>query len=288
MLRRIALHGLALPSLLLAAACSQSPQSPVSPSLAAGGDAAANPDGSTLKVSAPVLVSPADGAVTDGVRPTVTFSNSSGLFTSVALGYRVQVFDAAGNVIAELPVAQDPSGQTSLAAEADLGNDTEYRWRVRAELQGEGGPWSSVWSFRTPARVAIGAAGGSVGSPRNIGIGEAVDIIFTIYQAGRYHIGSGASRDRMNLYLETAVAAIHYGHPKWNPRGPDSNWCIKNGGPGRPQSDDVIALCSSRDAWDLVGGIGGPNPVWVTTYIGRLDGSQAVYAPNPATLGLLP
>jgi hypothetical protein len=267
MLRRIALHGLALPSLLLAAACSQSPQSPVSPSLAAGGEAAANPD---------------------GVRPTVSFRNASGLFTSVALGYRVQVFDAGSNLIAELAVAQDPSGQTSLAAEADLGNDTEYRWRVRAELQGEGGPWSSTWSFRTPPRVAIGAAGGSVGPPRNIGIGEAVDIIFAIYQAGRYHIGSGAQRANMNLYLENAVAAIHYGHPKWNPRGADSNWCIKDGGPGRPQSDDVIALCSSRDAWDLVGGIGGPNPVWVTTYIGRLDRSQNVYAPNPAALGRLP
>src|SRR5688572_18956739 len=130
MLRRIAFRGLALPSLLLAAACSQSPQSPVSPSLAAGGDAAANPDGSTLKVSAPVLVSPENGGVTDGVRPTVTFRNSSGRFTSVALGYRVQVFDAANALIADLTVPQDPSGQTSLSADGDLGNDTEYRWRV--------------------------------------------------------------------------------------------------------------------------------------------------------------
>jgi hypothetical protein len=288
MLRRNALRGLAIPSLMLVAACSQSPQSPVSPSLGAGGDATANPDGSLLKVTAPAPVSPENGAVTDGVRPTVTFRNSSGRHASVALGYRVQVFDAAGTVIAELPVAQDPSGQTSLAAEADLGNDTEYRWRVRAEFQGEAGPWSPIWSFRTPPRVTIGAAGGSVGPPRNIGIGEAVDIIVTIYDAGRYFIGRGAQRADMNIYLENAVAAIHYGHPKWNPRGPDSNWCIKDGGAGRPQSDDVIALCSSRDAWDLVGGIGGPNPVWVTTYIGRLDRSQNIYPPNPAALGRLP
>jgi hypothetical protein len=289
MLRRIAFRGLALPSLLLAAACSQSPQSPVSPSVGAGGDAAANPDGSTLKVSAPVQLSPENGAVTDGIRPTVTFRNASGRFTSVAVSYRVQVFDGSGGVIAELTVPQDPSGQTSLSAEGDLGYDTEYRWRVRAELQGEAGPWSStIWSFRTPPRVTIGAAGGSVGPPRNIGIGEAVDIIMTIYDAGRYHIGRGAQRADMNIYLENAVAAIHYGHPKWNPRGPDSNWCIKDGGAGRPQSDDVIVLCSSRDAWDLVGGIGGPNPVWATTYIGRLDRSQNVYAPNPAALGRLP
>jgi len=276
-----------LPSLALVAACSQSPQSPVSPSVAAG-SAEANPDGSLLKVTAPTPLSPENGAVTEGVRPTVTFGNSSGRFASVALGYRVQVFDGAGNSIAEILVAQDPSGQTSLAAEADLGNDLEYRWRVRAEFQGEAGPWSPTWTFKTPPRVTIGASGGNVGPPRNIGIGEAVDIIFAIYQAGRFNIGRGSNRTQLNLYLEMAVAAIHYGHGKWNPRGPDSNWCIKNGGAGRPQSDDVIVLCSSRDAWDLVGGIGGSNPVWVTTYIGRLDNAQQVYAPNPATLALLP
>lgn len=288
MLRRITFRGLAIPSLMLVAACSQSPQSPVSPSIAAGGDTTANPDGSTLKVTAPALVSPADGAVTEDVRPTVTFSNSTGKFASVALAYLVQVFDGAGNVIAELPVAQDPSGQTSLGAGSDLNHDTEYRWRVRAQLSGDAGPWSPTWSFRTPPRVALGAIDGAVGPPRSIGIGEAVDIIMTIYDAGRYHIGRGAQRADMNIYLENAVAAIHYGHPKWNPRGPDSNWCIKDGGAGRPQSDDVIVLCSSRDAWDLVGGIGGPNPVWATTYIGRLDRSQNVYAPNPAALGRLP
>ncbi|MGD9903704.1 MAG: fibronectin type III domain-containing protein [Vicinamibacterales bacterium] len=287
MFRRLAISGLIVPSLALAAACSQSPQSPVSPSVAAG-SAEANADGSLLKVTAPTLVSPEDGAVTEGIRPTVIFRNASGRFASVALGYRVQVFNAAGNVIAELQVAQDPSGQTSLGAEADLANDTEYRWRVRAEYQGEAGPWSATWSFKTPPRVSLGAVGGPVGPPRNIGIVEAVDIIFAIYQGGRFNIGRGSNRTQLNLYLEMAVAAIHYGHGKWNPRGPDSNWCIKNGGPGRPQSDDVIVLCSSRDAWDLVGGIGGPNPVWSTSYIGRLDNAQQVYAPNPATLALLP
>ena len=40
MLQRIALRGLAIPSVLLVAACSQSPQSPVSPSVAAGSTAA--------------------------------------------------------------------------------------------------------------------------------------------------------------------------------------------------------------------------------------------------------
>jgi hypothetical protein len=270
----------------LTVACAQNPESPMSPS-ATDSSTAANPDGSTLKVSAPTPVSPADGAVSDSVRPTVTFANSIGRFTSVALSYRVQVFNAAGALLGEFVVAQDASGQTSLGAEADLAFDTEYRWRVRAEFSGEAGPWSGVSSFKTPQRVVLGT-GDNVGPPRNISFNEAYDIIYSIYQAGRYDITGRSSRDTLNLYLEIAVAALHYGHGKWNPRGPDTGWCIKNGGPGRPQSDDVLARCDTRDAWDLVGGIGGPNPVWSPSYIGRLPNVQQIYPPRASVLARLP
>lgn len=276
--------GLAL--VVFTAACAQNPESPLSPS-ATETSTAANPDGSTLKVSAPVPVSPADGAVADSVRPTVTFRNSTGRFTSVALSYRVQVFNAGGSVIGEFVVSQDASGQTSLGAEADLAFDTEYRWRVRAEFSGEAGPWSNVWSFKTPQRVVLGT-GDNVGPPRNISFNEAYDILFAIYQAARWDLTGRSSRDTLNLYLETAVAALHYGHGKWNPRGPDTGWCIKNGGPGRPQSDDVIARCDTRDAWDLIGGIGGSNPVWSPSYIGRLPSIQQIYPPRASTLSRLP
>ncbi len=286
MFRRLTWLGATAATLALLVACSQAPQSPVSPSAVAGSNAA-NPDGSTLKVSAPTPVSPANASRTDSVRPTVVFQNAVGRFTSASLSYRLQVLDAANAVIAELPVSQDPSGQTSLAAEADLAFDTEYRWRVRAELEGQPGPWSEVWSFRTVQRVVLGT-GDNVGPPRNIGFSEAYDILYAIYQAARWNISGGSSRDQMNLYLETAMAAIHYGHGKWNPRGPDSNWCIKTGGPGRPQSDDVIVLCSSRDAWDLILSIGAPGATWAPGYIGRLPSIQQVYPPRASTLARLP
>ncbi len=284
--RRLLRLAASLAVVAFAAACAQNPESPISPSATAG-STAANPDGSTLKVSAPTPVSPADGAVADSVRPTVVFGNAVGRFTSAAFSYRVQVLNTAGGVIAELVVGQDPSGQTSLGAEADLAFNTDYRWRVRAEFQGEGGPWSTVWGFRTPNRVVIGSSD-NVGAPRNISFNEAYDILFTIYQAARWDISGRSNRDQLNLFLETAVSALHYGHGRWNPRGPDTGWCIKNGGPGRPQSDDVLVRCDSRDAWDLVSGIGGPNPVWTPTYIGRLPNSQQVYPPRASTLSLLP
>jgi len=150
------------------------------------------------------------------------------------------------------------------------------------------GPWSAPAAFLSPAQgVTVAATGGPVGPPRSIGVNEALGIIMAIYDAGRYSI-SGGSRDQRNVYLETAVAALHYGHGKWNPQGPDNGWCIKNGGAGRPQSDDVIVDCQSRDAWDLVGGLGAPGAFWHTDYIGRLAGDQAVYPPRPEALNWLP
>jgi hypothetical protein len=287
MLQRIALRGLAIPSVLLVAACSQSPQSPVSPSVAAS-STAATPDGSSLKVTAPATVSPVNGDRIEGIRPTFVFNNSTGRFASATPSYRIQLFDAAGALVGERTVEQS-GNPTSYAADVDLAYNADYAWRVRAELQGQPGPWSAAATFKTANPPAAGGAfTGSVGSPRDIGVNEAADIIYRIYQAGRFNISGGSSRAQMNLYLEMAVAAIHYGHVKWNPAGPDNDWCIKNGGPGRPQSDDIIVSCSTREAWDLVSGIGGPNAYWVTSWVGRLDSAQAIYPPQPSTLSLLP
>ena len=80
------------------------------------------------------------------------------------------------------------------------------------------------------------------------------------------------------------MAAVHYGHPRYNPKGPDSGWCIKDGGAGRPQSDDVIVRCGSRDAWDMVGGAGANGYSFHVDYIGRLPGDQNVYPPPRAAL----
>ena len=167
--------------------------------------------------------------------------------------------------------------------------DTEYTWRVRARLDTAFGPWSAPSTFISPVQgtVSVGSTGGPVGPPRTIGVGEALSIIRAIYGAGGYSI-SGGSRGQRNVYLETAVAALHYGHGKWNPQGPDNKWCIKNGGAGRPQSDDVIVRCDSRDAWDLVGGLGAPGARWHTDYIGRLPGNQSVYPPRAEALNWLP
>jgi len=177
-----------LGAVVLTAACAQNPESPVSPTAAAGASAA-NPDGSTLKVNAPTPLFPVDGATVDTRRPTVVFTNASGRFTAAAFEYRIQLFDGAGALIGETIVGQGAGGQTSVDSAGDLNSGVDYRWRVRAESEGQAGPWSNVWSFRTPAAPSGGGGGGggdgSIGPARSIGFQEAVGIIINIHNTLR-------------------------------------------------------------------------------------------------------
>jgi hypothetical protein len=283
MMRTLSKAGVPLAAAVLMVACSGTPGTPTSPSAAPGGATTAAADGSTLKVTAPVLLSPENGTRVDTRGPVLRWQNSSGRFASgLTLSYEVEV-STGGAVVYTATVAETQGGTQHTPPEGQY--DTSYTWRVRARLDGNTGPWSAASGFTTPEQPT---AGGPVGASRVIDVNEAVSIIRAIYDAGRYDIGSRSSREQRNLYLETAVAALHYGHGRWNPRGPDPNWCIKNGGPGRPQSDDVIVRCDTRDAWDLIGGIGGPTPSWHPDYIGRLPGIQAVYPPGVGALNLLP
>jgi hypothetical protein len=268
--------------------CSSSPQTTLSPSGVDPTTGALNPDGSSLKVDAPTGLSP-NGVTTDSNRPTLSFNAGAGRFAAVAFSYEVEVQNAAGDVI-YARMTGVATGNISHPVEADLPYSTTLWFRSRARSGDQSGPWSGYAQFRTPEGPTLGVpgTGGPVGPPRNIDIGEAVAMIRGMYESARWNIGSSSTREQRNLYLEIAVATIHYGHGVWNQKGPDSNWCIKNGGPGRPQADDVIVRCNSRDAWDLVTSIGTDFYSWHADYIGRLPGEQAVYAPNPGALAIAP
>ena len=271
----------ALPSLLFCAACAQTPSAPLSPS-GIEGSTAANPDGSTLKVTAPTVVSPRGGVVVDGIRPSLVFTPSTGRFTSVSLQYRIEAYDAAGALLRSIVVGQDAGAQTSWTPDDNLPYETDFSWRVRAELDGRTGPWSSLERFRTPA-----APRPTIGPARDISIGEAFDIIVGVHDTLRFDLGSRSTRDSRIAFWSAAVAAVHYGHLRFNPRGPDSGWCIKDAGGGRPISDDVIVRCGSRDFWDLIGSVGADGYFFRINYDGRLPGVQNVFAPPRSALGLL-
>ncbi|MCC6992300.1 MAG: hypothetical protein IT181_25055 [Acidobacteria bacterium] len=281
---------LAAAPVLLAAvsfACTPSPSSPLSPT-GVGPATAANADGSTLKVSAPAIVSPRGGERLATRRPELVFTHATGRFGAVVPLYRIEAFDAAGALLDSRLVSQGGGAQTVWAADSDLPFDATFAWRVRAELDGQGGPWSALESFTTPpAPAPVAGPSAAVGQPRSIGISEAYDIMLRIHDDLRVDLGSRSSReDRVNFWM-AAVAAVHYGHPRFNPRGPDAGWCIKDAGGGRPVSDDVIVDCGSRDFWDFIGGVGANGYFWRINYDGRLPGNQNVYPPPRSALGYL-
>jgi hypothetical protein len=112
------------------------------------------PDGSNLKVTVPPPQSPVNEEI-PGLRPDFVFGPSSGLFINPAdLDYRVQVYDADGNLVAEMFVTDGAAATPP----ADLEPGRSYRWRVRAELGSGIGPWSPEAAFET-AEVPVLTAG---------------------------------------------------------------------------------------------------------------------------------
>ena len=198
-----------------------------------------------------------------------------------------------GAVTVVLSAGVGSSGTTSMAAGNAAPYATTIYWRTYA-TNGAVESGRSAWvAFRTPNAPASGGGGGTggggggggtVGAARTISESEAQSIVRAVHDGTGADLGGRSSRDSRNAFFAGAVAVIHYGHSRFNPKGPDSNWCIKDGGSGRPQSDDVIVRCNSREAWDLIGGSGGNGYSFHLDYIGRLPGDQNVYAPPRSAL----
>jgi hypothetical protein len=273
----------------LGVSCSTTPASPTSPT-ASEHSAAANADGSTLKMTKPGLVAPFDSEKLNTRRPTFVWQNATGLNTATGKAYELELWDAQ-QVIYTMIVGETPN-QGQHVYPTDLAYATPYSWRIRAALDNERGPWSDWGNFITmdaPVQViaAPSGGGGTVGPPRSISLNEAYNIILTIHNSLRIDLGSRSSRDYRVNFLFAAVAAIHYGHGRFNSQGPDSNWCVKDAGGGRPPSDDVLVRCSSRESWDLIAGAGGNGYSFHLDYIGVLPSVQNVYPPPRSSLGFL-
>jgi hypothetical protein len=159
--------------LAVAVACSKSTTSPASPTSATPSDAAAAPDGSTLKAATPSIVSPAGGTqIADPV--TLTASKASGKYQDVALSYQFQVRSGSTVVYDSGVTGGVGSGNnvTHTVPSTALNSDTDYTWRVRAAYQGAFGSWSSDGSFKSPVGAFI--RGNEVRDPLTIGrtVGE--------------------------------------------------------------------------------------------------------------------
>ncbi len=154
--------GSCLALLMAAAACTNAPQSVTAPSAAVEGALANAADGSSLKVTAPPLVSPVDGVRAEDRRPTLLWVNSQGKYGSVGVAYDIEL-STPTEVVYSMTVGETPDIGAHLVP-FDLEYDLVYSWRVRAHLADTVGPWSSWASFMSPTRPVVatpppGAAG---------------------------------------------------------------------------------------------------------------------------------
>lgn len=134
------------------------------------------------------------------------------------------------------------------------------------------------------AVVAVLAAPGRASA--QLSIDQVLAVVRAVYVGTGANVGTASTRESRNAFFAEAIGAVYWGHPVYNPT-PDPRWCIKDGGNGRPQSDDVVAICDgvtggayrARQAWDLIGNAGIDAYSWHIDGIGILPSVQNVYPP---------
>jgi len=111
----------------VAVACSDGSRSPVSPSTgSAAGGGPASADGATIKLTPPVLVSPANGATTEEVGAPLVIQAATGKFVQVqGVVHRFEVSTTGGTVVASAVVNGTTYSPTTLEP------NTNYQWRAR-------------------------------------------------------------------------------------------------------------------------------------------------------------
>jgi hypothetical protein len=151
----------------LTVACGQRASSPVSPTPEGSGNPDAAADGSTLKATIPVIVSPTGGAqVTDPI--VLTASKATGKFADIVPSYQFQIRSGSTVVYDSGTIAGVSSGtNVTHTATPPIEPDTTFTWRVRPVYQGAVGSWSADATFKSPVGAYI--RGSEIRDPLTIG-----------------------------------------------------------------------------------------------------------------------
>jgi hypothetical protein len=251
------------------AACSGSPETMLSPTGAAPVNATLNPDGSSLKVTAPTGLSPSGGAALDTVRPTLTFTASTARFQGTALDHELQIVNANDQVVYSSRSASSPH-----TVPTDLSNSDNFWWRVRARFGDEFGPWSDYAQFRTPEPSVPTFSGGGSGSlpfpvPAECGpfgpgdrfaCASAVAALSVEWQ--RCRAGSGLGCHRFTRQVGHALATFD---PAWTlilaqPGGHACHCGGCGGSDGVSMFREDTVVHNGNRVFDMITGAGGPSP----------------------------
>ena len=246
-------------------------------------------------IDAPVATTPSGNLSTNKPEFKVTNGTISGT-TGVIYRFEVSTSPDMANLTALVTLNPGGNGTTTMTL-GELPYSTTFYWRAYGTDGSKQSSYSNTLSFRTSAPpppptptpsptnpTQPPAASGPVGGQRTISPSEAAAIIKSVHDAEGWNLGGSSSREYRIQFIQRAVAVVHYGHGRYNRAGPDSGWCIKDAGGGRPISDDVIVRCGSREAYDLIVGAGGNGYSWHSDSIGILPSNQNVYPPPRSAL----
>jgi hypothetical protein len=219
-------------------ACSQTAQSPVAPSAVADTSSALNADGSSLKATAPSGLAP-NGATVDSLKPALSFAGSQGRFAAAAFTYEVELSTQGGEVVFNRALG----GSTSLDLDIDLQYETDYRWRARAMMGSDAGPWSEYATFRTLDKPKGGLGNGprTPNPPRGQRLpvpDYGLDVVLETAAMYPQELRRACKDDHRWLF-----------HLVENLRKRDSRWGLnwKRGDQNQGMSSDVVSYNPSED-----------------------------------------
>jgi len=220
--------------LVVSMACSV--QTPLAPQPGPGSSATPAPDGTTLKVGAPTLVSPINSDTVTTQKPTLTIAAATGQFANQAFSYEFELQTDAGAVLASGTV----SG-TTFTVPDNLPINSAFRWRARAALNGAVGPYSALGRFQSPRLTAPVASSSNdewknwffqLIAARNVGPNLTVEALLILdpdlVAANVIQETDSARNPRGRLYLPNnssdrfarSVDLGNFGRPwQWIPRG---------------------------------------------------------------------
>jgi hypothetical protein len=269
-MRKTLLMGLLAVCTVAVSGCSSKAESPVSASAVSAGSSALNPDGSSLKVTAPSGLSPSGGATVDTLKPTLAFANAAGKYTAIGLGYEVEIQSSNGTVVYSRIIAQG-ANTTSHAVESDLEYESNYQWRSRGRLAADTGPWSALASFRTlnrPVAVVPPQGGLPFAIPAECGPGDpgnrfacvaAVAALSAEWRRCAVGIGIGCHRFARQVVYALSRSDPNYRMIVASPGGHACNCNACGPSDGTMFREDTTAYGGNR-VFDMIVGAGGSSP----------------------------
>lgn len=268
---------LALPvvCVVIVGACSATPQMPLSPTATELTTTFLNPDGSTMKVTAPRDLGP-NGITVDTRRPTLGFTNAIGTLQQFPISHELEIRDPAGAVVYAASIAPTTTS-SSHTVELDLAYGTTFSWQVRARNGNFYGPWSGVAHLRTPDPPPPPPPAGPAPTPAGtlpfpvpaecgpFGPGNRIACVLAVAAQSVEWQGCAAGIGvRCHRFTRQVVFALRQADANWQMimAAPGGHACNCSGcGPsdgGMFREDTTVYARSS--VFDMITGAGGPSP----------------------------